>query len=227
VIQGPALLRLLLLFAALPTIGCAALAKVEEPAFATRIREGAFEVRHYGARVVATTDVEGPWSRAGSEGFRRLAGYIFGKNRARSEIAMTAPVSQRGTTLPMTAPVSQRGAGQRWTVSFAMPAGASLASLPIPDDPRVILEELPPTDVAVVVFSGRWTEANMQEHTVELRRWVERRGLRLAGEAEVNRYDSPFTLWFLRRNEIAFPVHQSTPLSSTATADGSSASPSR
>lgn len=223
----PSLLRLVVLLAALPAVGCAALARVEEPAFATRIREGAFELRRYGARVVARTDVQGPWSRAGSEGFRRLAGYIFGKNRARSEIAMTAPVSQRGTTLPMTAPVSQRGDGQSWTVSFTMPAGETLASLPIPDDARVALEELPPADVAVVVFSGRWTEANMQEHTAELRRWVERQGLRVAGEPEVNRYDSPFTPWFLRRNEIGIPVHPSTPSSSTSTADGSAPSASR
>jgi hypothetical protein len=91
-----------------------------------------------------------------------------------------------------------------------MPAGETLASLPIPDDARVVLEEVRPTEVAVVVFSGCWTDANMQEHTEELRRWVEGQGLRTSGEPEVNRYDSPFKLWFLRRNEIWLPVRPRT-----------------
>lgn len=191
---------------ALGTTGCAAVAKVEEPKFTTRIREGNFEVRRYGPRVIAKTEVEGDWSDAGNEGFRRLAGYIFGKNHDKAAIAMTAPVAQRGASIPMTAPVGQRGDGASWTVSFTMPAGESLAALPEPDDARVVLEELPPVDVAVVVFSGRWTDANMQERTAALRRWITSRGLRVTGQPEVNRYDPPFKPWFLRRNEVWLPV---------------------
>lgn len=186
--------------------GCAAVARVEEPAFVTEAREGDFEIRRYPARVVATTQVDGAWSEAGNEGFRRLAGYIFGKNHRRAEIAMTAPVGQRGIELPMTAPVGQRRDGGTWTVSFTMPAGSSRATLPAPDDPRVVLEELGPARVAVVRFSGRWKEDSMRERTDALARWASARGLRAAGEPEVNRYDPPFKPWFLRRNEVWLPV---------------------
>lgn len=187
--------------------GCATVAKIEEPTFTTQTRDGEFEIRHYGARVVAKTQVEGDWSSAGNEGFRRLAAYIFGKNLRKAAIAMTAPVGQQsGASIPMTAPVGQRREGMTWAVSFTMPAGASVATLPEPDDARVVLEELPPMEVAVVRFSGRWTDANMRERTDALRAWSASRGLRVTGDPEVNRYDPPFKPWFMRRNEVWLPV---------------------
>jgi hypothetical protein len=194
--------------AAFLTSGCA-VAQVQEPHYATQTSDGAFEVRKYGARVVAETTVTGDWNEAGNEGFRRLAGYIFGKNRRRAKIAMTAPVAQtprtereEGERLAMTAPVAQRRQGASWTVAFTMPEGETLATLPIPDDPRVVLREIPSARVAVVRFSGRWTDANMKEHEAALRRWTSARKLPVVGEPEVNRYDPPFKPWFLRRNEV-------------------------
>lgn len=191
--------------------GCAAVARVEEPAFVTTAKDGDFELRRYGPRVVAETVVSGDWSESGNEGFRRLAGYVFGKNGGRSKIAMTAPVAQRssesGAKIAMTAPVAQRPEpGGAWTVAFMMPEGESLASLPRPDDPRVVLRERPPIEVAVVTFSGRWTEANMREREIALREWIRARGLRAVSEPEVNRYDPPFKPWFARRNEVWLEV---------------------
>lgn len=66
---------------------------VAEPPFTLEIHE---DVRRYAARVVAETLVMGgSFHAAGNEGFRRLAGYIFGGNRIRQTIAMTAPVGGR------------------------------------------------------------------------------------------------------------------------------------
>ena len=188
------------------------MAKIQEPPYVTQLRDGDFEVRHYGARLVAETTVPGPWNDAGNEGFRRLAGYIFGKNRRGAKIAMTAPVAQappktgEGVKLPMTAPVAQHRDGDSWTVAFTMPEGETLQTLPAPEDSRVVLREVPPSRVAVVRFSGRWTDANMKEHEEELRRWTSDRHLTVIGEAEVNRYDPPYKPWFLRRNEVWFPL---------------------
>ena len=70
------------------------MAKIEEPPYATELCEGEFEARQYGARVATETTVSGEWNDAGSEGFPRRAGYIFGKNRRGAKIAMTAPVAQ-------------------------------------------------------------------------------------------------------------------------------------
>jgi hypothetical protein len=195
---------------ALVSTACAGVTRVAEPPYAIEFREGDLEVRKYGPRVVAETEVAGSFGDAGNEGFRRLAGYIFGKNKRRSEIAMTAPVAQASAPEPqkiaMTAPVAQRGSPSAWTVAFTMPAGETLATLPVPDDPRVVLRELAPVRVAVVRFSGRWTDENMGSHEVQLRTWVSQNGLPVAGKAEINRYDPPFLPWFARRNEIWLPL---------------------
>lgn len=187
-------------------VGARALAEVEEPAFSVDLREGDFEVRRYQARVVAETRVVGSWDEAGSEGFRRLAGYIFGGNRGRTKIAMTAPVGERASgeavKIPMTAPVGERAEDGAWVVSFTMPAGETLASLPEPNDARVTLRELAPCRVAVVRFSGRWNEDRIASKTKELREWAKKQRLVVNGDPEVNRYDPPYKPWFLRRNEV-------------------------
>ena len=50
------------------------------------------EIRDYPAQIIAETIVSGERAAAISEGFRRLAGYIFGANQPNEKIAMTAPV---------------------------------------------------------------------------------------------------------------------------------------
>ncbi len=90
--------------------------QVAEPAFTVVSRHERFEIRLYASYVVAETRVAGEYWPSLNEGFRRLAGYIFGGNRSQAKIAMTAPVSaQPGSEkLPMTAPVSaQAEAGMR------------------------------------------------------------------------------------------------------------------
>jgi hypothetical protein len=187
------------------SIGCAAVATVEEPKFVVERAVDAFEVRAYGPRVVAETVVSGDREQASSAGFQRLAGYIFGGNTTTTQIAMTAPVGQvdNGRKLAMTAPVGQVAAGEgSWTVSFTMPAGETLATLPHPNDRSVTLREVPPMRVAVITFSGRWTEDSFTKHATALRLWLTSQGLSTVGEIEVNRYDAPWTPWFLRRNEL-------------------------
>lgn len=146
----------------------------------------------------------GDFGAAGNSGFRRLARYIFGGNRKRHKIAMTAPVGERpeGRKIAMTAPVGERAEADSWVVTFTMPSGETLATLPEPDDPAVTLRELPTTRVAVHRSRGRWTDAKFIAQAAALRAWTNARGLRVAGEPEVNRYDPPWTLWFLRRNEV-------------------------
>jgi hypothetical protein len=186
--------------------------RVKEPTYSLQQRDGDFEVRTYGPRVVAETVVQGQWGESGNEGFRRLAGYIFGKSTTRAKIAMTAPVGQREETrkIAMTAPVGQRAGGDGWVVSFTMPEGETLDSLPQPIDSSVVLRELPATRFAVVRFSGRWSDKKMLERTEALRAWAKSRGLLVVGEPEVNRYDPPWTLWFLRRNEVWLALEPNT-----------------
>lgn len=177
---------------------------VQEPPYTLELHEGAFELRRYPPRVVAETRISGTFGAAGNAGFRRLAGYIFGGNRGRQKFAMTAPVGERpdGRKIAMTAPVGERAEDGSWVITFTMPAGQTLATLPEPDDAAVSLRELPASRVAVHRSRGRWTDARFAEHAAALRAWTIARGLRVVGEPEVNRYDPPWTPWFLRRNEV-------------------------
>ncbi len=180
---------------------------VEEPAFHVRVREGRFEIRDYPALTVAEVVVAGGQKQAVSGGFRILAGYIFGGNARRESIAMTAPVTQfrAGERIDAAPFVQARGDGA-WVVRFTMPKRYELNALPAPKDARISLRVVPPTRSAVVRFSGLAEPADVESHATELNAWVRGRHLRTAGAAALAQYDPPWTLWFLRRNEVMIPV---------------------
>ena len=181
---------------------------VEEPAFRVRLQEGRFEVRDYPALVVAEVAVTGDRRQAAGEGFRILAGYIFGGNARRESIAMTAPVTlvpvgeRTGTAAPR---VEARGAGG-WVVRFTMPRRYAIDALPPPKDARIRLRVAPQARFAVIRFSGLAEPRDVAARTVELDAWARARHLRRTGVPSLAQYDPPWTLWFLRRNEVMVPV---------------------
>jgi len=181
---------------------------VEEPAFKTILHEGGFEVRDYPALVVAEVTVTGGQKEAAGKGFRLLAHYIFGGNKQSQKIAMTAPVVQESTgeKIPMTAPVTQTKKSEAWVVRFIMPPGSSLDGLPIPNDPRVELRALAPARFAVLRFSGLAQEDDVAAKTAELMKLVSAHRLNSTGMPSLAQYNPPWTLWFLRRNEVMVPV---------------------
>ena len=198
------LLALLLLMAA---IGTPAMA-TEEPKFTLILKEGPFEIRDYEPTVVAEVQVSGSQDRASSQGFRLLAGYIFGGNTRRQSIAMTAPVAQQRTseTVAMTAPVTSTGSGTEWTVRFTMPSEHTMETLPVPNDPRVVLRVEPGQRMALIRFSGIADSRQVERRMVELDRELQSRNLRRTGPTQLAQYDPPWTLWFMRRNEVMVPI---------------------
>ena len=182
---------------------------VEEPAFKQVLREGDFELRDYPALVVAEVTVTGDQKEAANKGFRLLAGYIFGGNKRRERVAMTAPVSQQAASekIAMTAPVAQtRGAAGTWVVRFTMPSRWTLQTLPVPDDPRVILRTTTPARVAVLRFSGRARPGDVEAKSSELLALVASHKLRAAGPVSLAQYNPPWTFGFMRRNEVMVEV---------------------
>ncbi|WP_295438108.1 heme-binding protein [uncultured Thiodictyon sp.] len=176
----------------------------EEPAFKVVRTLAGVEVREYGAYTVAEIVVPGPAGDAGGQAFPILAGYIFGKNKGERKLAMTAPVTQAAVPvkLAMTAPVTQAAAPGGFLVQFVLPKDVTLASAPEPLDPRVKLREVPPSRVAVIRFSGFWSESNYNEHLAKLQAALRAANLAWSGEPVYSRYNPPFTPWFMRRNEI-------------------------
>lgn len=188
------------------TGGCAITA--DEVKYKVVIKTEDFELRDYPAHVVAETVVDGTMEDAGNKAFSRLFGYISGKNRSRDKLAMTAPVSQKPASekIAMTAPVGQQRAEGGWVVSFTMPISYTLEALPVPEDPEVKLRQVAARRMASVQYSGTWSESRYLRYRQELELWIEKNGLRIQGEPVWARYNSPFTPWFLRRNEILIPV---------------------
>jgi hypothetical protein len=181
----------------------------EEPRYRIEKDYGSFEVRVYEPSIVAETVVTGSFGDGSSEGFRRLAGYIFGANDGGRKIAMTAPVgaeparSAPGTKIAMTAPVGSGKTPDGWVVTFTMPASFTLKTLPVPDDERVRLREVPARRVAAVRFSGTWGAEKFEAVARTLVTGLDANGLAPAGLPPVfARYDPPWTPWFLRRNEV-------------------------
>ena len=189
-------------------IGATDAMAIEEAAYQVVKKDGRFEIRDYAPHILAETIVEGNIKEAGYKAFRRLFRYISGDNRSQDKLAMTAPVSQvpRGEKIAMTAPVGQQSVQGRWAVSFMMPASYTLETLPAPEDPQVSLRQVPARRLAAVRYSGFWSEKNYLRYRQELESWVHDEGLTIVGEPVWARYNPPFTLWFLRRNEILIPV---------------------
>lgn len=187
-------------------------AGTEEPRFTVVERIGEIEIRHYGPRLAAEAEVAGSEEAARNAGFSKVAGYIFGGNTSKASIAMTAPVAQSGgagrsQTIAMTAPVAQtQGAGGTWRIQFYMPAKYSRETLPTPTDPSVRIVDVPAQDYAVLRFSGSRSGPAVAGKTAALKTGLAQSRWRITGEPVAWFYDPPWTVPFLRRNEVAAPV---------------------
>ncbi|WP_295581627.1 heme-binding protein [uncultured Lamprocystis sp.] len=202
---GPAAAMIAALFSALTLFAIPMPSHAtEEPEYQIVRKLDGIEVREYAAYTVAEIVVDGPAGKAGSQAFPILAGYIFGKNKGDRKIAMTAPVTQTAVPvkLEMTAPVTQTAAPGGFLVQFVLPKDVTLASAPEPLDARITLREVPPSRVAVIRYSGFWSESNYNEHLEKLQAGLRAADLAWSGEPVYSRYNPPFTPWFMRRNEI-------------------------
>jgi DNA gyrase inhibitor GyrI len=180
---------------------------VETPDYSVSSKSGNLEIREYGPIIVAEATVEGEREKAIQRGFRIIADYIFGNNLSSTKVAMTAPVTQQSSTkIAMTAPVIQQASGKSWNVRFVMPSEYTIETLPKPVNPKVTLIEVPATRFAAIRFSGFGGQASLDEHEAQLRAFMAERGLTASNEPQYAFYNAPWTLPFMRRNEVMIEV---------------------
>jgi hypothetical protein len=181
---------------------------LEKTKYTVLEKQGKFELRQYETHIVAQTAVGGDFDEVGNVGFRRLFNYISGNNRSKQSIAMTAPVNQQVNheKIAMTAPVNQQKAEGKWLITFTMPSKYTMVTLPEPLDPNIQLKEVPVHKIAAVRYSGTWSRKRYEENKKQLEEFIKSKGLKMADADIFARYDPPFQLFFLRRNEVLIPV---------------------
>jgi len=183
----------------------------EEPPFSVLEKTPPFELRSYAPMILAEVKVEGDLEEASSQGFRLIAAYIFGQNQVSEKIAMTTPVAIEGQTpksakIAMTSPVNIESNAGQWIVSFVMPAQYTMESLPKPLNSKVQLRQIPAVKRAVIGFSGFYNANKVAERTLELEEWMKTKNLQAASAPKFARYNPPWTLPFMRRNEIMIDI---------------------
>ncbi|MBP9867583.1 MAG: heme-binding protein [Alphaproteobacteria bacterium] len=166
---------------------------VEQAKYTVVGSERNIEIRNYDSMVVAEVMSSGDREAAINDGFRSLADYIFGNNTSKNKISMTAPVTQQGS-------------GNEWTIRFVMPSQYTLETLPKPNNDKVKLLETPSAQFAVITFSGRATKDSLKRREDSLKSFINKSGLKSVSEPTYAFFNPPWTLPFLRRNEVMIEV---------------------
>lgn len=200
-----------LVIAGVVAVGAAAwgpiMSNVEQAKYEVVESHGDIEIRDYAPMIVAAAEVSGERKEAINQGFRTIADYIFGNNAPQQKVAMTAPVIQQSSEkIAMTAPVIQQGDGSNWTVRFVMPASYTMDTLPKPNIDAVKLIEIEGKRFAVIHFSGTGSNENLKEHEERLKTFIEEKRLKAVSTATYAFFNPPWTLPFLRRNEVMVEV---------------------
>jgi hypothetical protein len=159
------------------------------------------EIRRYPKILIAKVPNSEP------DNFGLLFRFISGNNRRKEKIKMTAPVVSMDTAqeIKMTTPVLSEFSSEGY-MAFVMPSELSIETTPLPIDSRVKIEEVPARLVAVLRFSGGWSEKHFEEKTKELMVELANAKVKTRGPIFTMLYNPPFTPSFLRRNEVAIEV---------------------
>jgi hypothetical protein len=152
-----------------------------------------FQLRQYPEILVASVVVQGNREQALSSGFSILAHYILGKNKTKLRMKMEAPVMQQKTA-------------EGWEVSFVMPTYYDLGDLPQPVDERIQLHVMPAQNYIVYRFNGKVIDDFLQQEMDYFKKFLVRQDFKIVGEPIYAFYSPPWTISFLRRNEIWFLV---------------------
>lgn len=168
-----------------------------------------FTIRQYDTYWVVRTTMPGDYRESTDKGFGLLFNYISGNNNQQEKISMTSPVLQReqGEEIAMTSPVIQQKEGDGWVMEFVLPAKYSGESPPPqPMNPQVSVVQVDGFKAAVLRYSGNLREEKYQQKTTELLDMVNKRGLQTIGIPFSAGYNPPWTLPFLKRNEVLVKI---------------------
>ena len=187
--------------------------RVEQADYTVVKKMNSYEIREYPAHIVAQTTVQGSHGKSINSGFRIVAGYIFGGNTKKENIAMTAPVvAQKGKvdkvseSIAMTAPVVATADGESQIISFGMPRSYTLETLPTPNDPRVKIVMIPTMKYAVMRFSWYRSDTRVKNIKEILLSALTHDGVATQGRVAYAGYNKPWTPPWMNRNELLVEI---------------------
>ncbi|MEM0200985.1 MAG: heme-binding protein [Candidatus Micrarchaeaceae archaeon] len=128
--------------------------------------------------------------------FSLLAKYIFGGNVEGKKIKMTAPV--------LTSNIRKNNK-KMFSMSFIMPKKYKIETLPKPLKNNVIFEEKKIMKLLVLRFSGNLSDKIKSEKIRELNKILKENKF-VPKKIFIMQYNPPWTISFLRRNEVAAEI---------------------
>jgi hypothetical protein len=183
------------------------MSNVEQPKYKVLRSKGNIQLREYEPMLIAEVDVSGERKDAIRQGFKILADFIFGNNISKKTMERQEPITNElSEKIAMTAPVMQQKHFERWKVRFVMPAKYCVKTVPTPNSKDVILIAVPAKDFAVIRFSGFANDASIKHHTQELEAYIFAEHLKMIGNPIFSFYNPPWTIPFLRTNEVMIEV---------------------
>jgi hypothetical protein len=176
--------------------------RVEQLSYTVVEQRDGYEIRELAPHIVAEVNIDGTFETSGNLAFEILAGYIFGENISQQKIAMTTPVIEtESEKIAMTAPVIETEGEELRTFAFVVPAEYDLNDLPQPKDDAINLREVPAQKVAVMQFSGFYSDKKFDRKKAELAAAVAADGMKITRFASAV-YNPPLTPPFMRRLEV-------------------------
>ena len=153
-----------------------------------------YEIRFYPATTMATiTSSAKSYKELGSSGFNKLAGYIFGGNNEKKQIAMTSPVHMNiNDSLS--------------SMSFVMPSNYDKNNLPLPNNAEVKIETTNDEYVAAIRFGGFASDKDITENKEKLENALKANTISYYGHFRYLGYNPPYQL-FGRRNEVIVSIN--------------------
>ncbi|RAP36103.1 soul heme-binding protein [Candidatus Marinamargulisbacteria bacterium SCGC AAA071-K20] len=167
--------------------------KIEKPLYRVIEKRDGYEIRKYESFLVATTPTEGDFNESVSQGFRVLAGYIFGGNDKDVKIKMTAPVTET---------VSDTGK----SVQFMIPKEYTMDTLPKPNNDLITFKFINPKKMASLSFKGYAKKSRVDHKKELLLNHLKKDNLTALSQPIYAGYNSPFAFPLMRRNEILVEI---------------------
>ncbi|MEN9973561.1 MAG: hypothetical protein RIS20_1908 [Bacteroidota bacterium] len=150
------------------------------------------ELRQYPKMIVAKTQLKDKsFENSGSDGFRSIAGYIFGGNEKSEKIAMTSPVVME--------------LSDSATMYFVMPSKYKKDELPNPSNKNVTIQEEVSKVLLVVRYGGYSNDERIESHIAVLKNIIQKHNLKATGGFMYMGYNAPWDI-INRRNEVAVEI---------------------